>query len=138
MRVAVGWCVDCSDLSVIEIKQTDMLEAELAATVARQRIELAAQLVKTPSVSRCWQLIASSPSEVIRAEFNLSFAEENLASLRQLLPFMQPRQSGGRCLACQSEQCFLLPAHLHPRVQSVAFTLTTDCIRVDQALLRFE
>jgi hypothetical protein len=131
MHVAMGWCEGCSDLSVIEIKPTGVLESELAAKVARLHAELAVQLLRTPPFRSWWQLMATKSSEVICVEFAVSHAEESLASLRQLLPLMQARKSASRCLECQSEQCFLLPVmpikDSYDDVYSSAMPVPLDC-----------
>ena len=107
MRVAMGWCQSCHGFSAIEIKPGSSLEAQLAAKVSRLRAELG-ELQPPPKLS-WWPFKAAKPSELVLAEHQLTQALEDLASLRKLLPLMASRQSGDRCLKCESEDCRHLP-----------------------------
>lgn len=110
MRVAMGWCESCSDLSAIEIKPTASLDAQLVAETERLRAEIAEQGVSNPLIRRWWQRKASKSSALSCAESELSGAQKQLAWLRQLRGLMENRQSGNRCLRCEAEQCLQLPA----------------------------
>ena len=130
MRVAMGWCDSCHDLSAIEVKPDEAIEAKIAKEVERLRRVVENELLNNPPVRRWWQIRAVEPPALICAKSDLVDAQEKLRLVRQLRSLMVSRKSGGRCLACGSEQSTLLPVlsisasfdRIYPYPKPIGFT----------------
>ncbi|MBP2085813.1 MULTISPECIES: hypothetical protein [Pseudomonas] len=130
MRVAMGWCDSCHDLSGIEVKPDEAIEAEIAKEVKHLHGVVENELLNNPPIRRWWQIRAVETPALICAKSELVAAQERLRLVQQLCSLMVNRKSGGRCLTCGSEQSTILPIlpisasfdRIYPDPKPIGFT----------------
>lgn len=109
MRVGMGWCHACEALVPSEKRPHIDREARLVQESDRLTQALVDQRRLDGDKGSGWPLYRRDSAAASRLKVQLAATQQTLKQVRKLRKLMQGRISGNRCLACGSDNTFLLP-----------------------------
>ena len=109
MRVGMGWCHACEALVPSEKRPHIDREARLVQESERLTQALEEQRRLDGGRGSWWALYRRNSAAASRLKVQLADTNKQLQEVRKLRALMRERISGNRCLACGSENTFLLP-----------------------------